>query len=239
MRIGVVSILFLFGWQLAVAQQDSLRFNAIVEAKANHQSGNLNQFGGLVLLNLTLADSTWYGRLAGNYTFAKIEGFTVLNDFWVFTHLKYQHSKRFYPTAMVYSGFAKSFGIESAQLMGVGGGLNIWQKSQSQFLNLNVISGYATFDYRTNATINGWVTNAFISGNTSLFKKKLDLNWELHTYFLPKDEVHGVQNNLRIGVPITKQLMVSATQQIIYNNHVEPEIERVNTLLFLGLSVKI
>lgn len=236
----IIFILFLMLNVSVNAQKDTLKLNATFNVLGRYQSGNLNEIGGAAVARVSLMNSKWYTRVSGSYNYVEIEKYTVMNDFWSSGLLKYQHTKRIYPITMVYAGFAKSFGIDEAYVAGVGAGVNIVQKSASQYLNINLIGGYSTFNYVNVTDVNDLVTNIFISSNTTLFKSKAEINWEFHGFYHPTStiDITGIQNNIRLALPLSKAIKFTLTHQYLYNSYVDVGISKSNSLLLFGLMIK-
>ena len=208
--------------------------------QGRQQSGNLNQIGGMALVKGSLMNSKWYTGVSGSYNYVEVEEFNAVNDFWSSGLVKYKHLKTVYPLAMVYVGFAKSFGIDEAYVGGIGGGVNIIQKSPNQYFNINVIGGYSTFNYAQVSDVNDLVTNVFIASNTNLFKNKAEINWELHAFYFPKSKIDilGIQNNIRLSLPLTRTIRFTLTHQYLFNSYVDSEISKENSMLLFGVSIK-
>ncbi len=239
LKKGII-ILFLVISQFVIAQKDTLKLHGVFNLQGRYQTGNLNQFSSNLLTKGTLINSKWYVGVSVNYTYAKIEGYNAVNDFWSSGVIKRNHSKNIYPVGIVYSGFAKSFGIVGAYIGGLGVGGNIIKASTKKLLNINLIGGYSRFNYAQVKNVEGIVANIFISSRTKLFKNKIELNWEFHGYYLPNSNLNisGTQNSIRISVPIKKTIKLTAMHQHIYNSYVDTEISKINSMLLFGISIQ-
>ena len=202
------------------------------------QTGNLKQFSTNLILNTKLSNSNFESNINASFQYVKVNDFNVINDFWSYGYFKYHQTKRLYPIGMVYGGFAKSFGINSSFLGGAGLGLNIIQKSPQKFLHLNVIAGYMNFDYFTNVRQEGGVMNAFIQGNTRIINERLNLSWEVHLYKAFNNNLaYGIQNQIRIGIPITKWLEIGISNTVNFNETVDLGKQKLNSMTLVGLKI--
>lgn len=222
------------------AQQDTLKFHGLFNLQGRYQKGNLNQWGGVVLWKGSLANAKWYTAVSASYNYAEVEKFNLVNDFWSNGMVKYQHTRVLYPLAMFYKGFAKSFGIQEAKLGGIGAGINLIQKSPVEYLNVNLIGGYSLFNYTTVPDVRYYVTNIFIASNKELFKGRAAVNWELHAFYIPRpmEKVTGLQNTVRISIPLTKMINFTLTHQYLFNSYVDVHVAKENSMLLVGLMIK-
>ncbi len=221
-----------------MAQKDSIKAHAFVNIQAMLQSGNLNQFGGNIVGKFRVGNKRFDLGLSGNYNHVTVNGFNIINDSWNYSTLKFLQQRRLYPMTMVYYGFGKSFGIRSASVAGVGGGLNISRASPQKYLSLNLVAGYMAFRFEQQMPQEGFVGNLYATGNT-IFKDKLEVNWELHGYYAPIEaDAYGISNFLRLMVPLSKELSLTISNQLIYNQRVELGREQLNSITMLGLGLK-
>lgn len=141
---------------------------------------------------------------------------------------------------MVYFGFAKSFGIDDSNLGGLGVGINIFKGFPKKYLNINTMLGYSKFNYVNVTDVEGMATTVFIAANTTVFKTNMELNWELHAFYLPDENIptRGGKNTIRLSVPIHKGISFTTSHNYVYNSHVDTGISKVNTFLLFGLSFK-
>ena len=236
----IIFILFLGIGISTNAQKDTLKLNGMFNLQGRQQSGNLNQIGGVAVMKVALMNSKWYTGVSGSYNYVEVEEFNVVNDLWSSGLVKYNHKKMVYPLAMTYVGFAKSFGIDEAYVGGAGVGINIIQKSSVKYLNINVIGGYSTFNYAQVSDVSDWVANVYISSNTNLFKNKAAINWEFHAFYFPKTalDIAGIQNNIRLSLPLTKAIRFTLTHQYLYNSYVDVAISKENSMMLFGLMIK-
>lgn len=232
-------VICLFASGAASAQRDTLRFSGLINLQTMMQSGNLNQYGGNMVAKLALSNEHIYTGYSLNYNHVTVEEHNIIDDSWNYGLFRYHHKKTLYPLVMGYHGFAKSFGIDRATVLGLGGGLNIFQRSPIKYLRINLIGAHMLFDYQINPTLEGIGVNVFIEGNTTLFKSDLNLNWEFHAYEnFELTDFYGLQNSLRLSAPISNGLSVTIGHLAVYSEQVDFERKRFNTTGLVGISYK-
>ncbi len=221
------------------AQKDTLHFNAMVNFQTMLQSGNLNQYGGNLNAQLALSNKRIKMQYALSYNYVTVEEFNIIDDSWNYALFKYDHNKLLYPLVMGYHGFAKSFGIDRASVVGAGAGLNIFNRSQFTYLRVNAMLAHLWFDYDINPTIRGTGVNVFVEGNTSISKLPIHLNWEFHAYqHIEQSNVYGFQNTIRLSIPVSKKLSITISQMLVYSEQVDVDRKRFNTTSLMGLALK-
>ncbi|MFT5819582.1 MAG: hypothetical protein ACI8ZM_000807 [Crocinitomix sp.] len=231
-------IYFLFASVTAFSAKDSLKFHAFLDGQIMVQTGNLKQFGSNLILNARISNSKFEFSTNASYQYVKVNDFNVINDFWSYGIFKYHHRKRVYPLIMTYYGFAKSFGIKYSFLSGLGGGINIVQKSPKNFLHANIIVGYMNFDYSLSQRQSGLVLNTFIQANATMFKEYLNIYWEAHAFRALNDsQSYGIQNQIRLGVPITKWLEIGISNTVNYNQTVDLGKQKLNSMTLAGIKL--
>ena len=240
MHTPILTLLLLTVVQLSsLAQKDSLKVKLEFQLQARLQSGNLNQYGGNVGMKLGIQHSKWNTELSASYTYITVEDFNSINDSWNFLSIRKGHNNRFYPTALTYYGFAKSFGIDQSVAQELGVGVNLVNKSKHDYLRFNALAGYMEFDYQSISTVSTSTINTFVQANSRIVEDKLVLHWELHAYNALKNSTfYGFQNKVLIGFPVSKRLMITLTSQQIYNQTVDVGKKQLNTLSLFGVQLR-
>ena len=190
----------------------------------------------MALLNAT--KKQWSGTLSASYQYVRVEGFTVVHDWWNYALLKRGYTKRLHPVGMLYYGAAKSFGMERALVGGVGVGLNVVRKSPVKFVRINTIVGYLNFNYSINSSVEGAVLNSFLNASWPL-GKQAQLNLQTHGYLAPNEsDVYGFQNTVQLAFPITRQVSATLSHMLVYSERVDEGKEQLNTTLLAGILLR-
>ena len=222
----------------AQTEADSLQLNGMLRAQFMLQSGNLNQVGGNGMALLNATRKQWSGTLSTAYQYVRVEGFTVVNDWWSYALAKRSYTRRVHPIGMAYYGFANSFGINSATVGGAGVGLQLLAASPTKFVRLNTIGGYMHFDYSTAEDATGAVANTFLNASWPVGKHTI-LGWQTHAYWVPAfEDVYGFQNSVQLALPLTKRLNFTVSHLLVYSQRVDAGKEQLNTTLLAGLMLR-
>lgn len=238
LKIGLLGVLIVAFFRVT-GQKDSLVFHGFGSARGMFQTGNLEQYGGNAIAKLSLENSKWYGGVSMSYNHVTVHRNNIINDAWSYLVLKRSPLKSFYPLTMVYSGFAKSFGIKRAIVTGIGGGWNIIRKAPKKFLELNIIGGYGDFNYRQTTAVKEALINVFVLGNTTLIKDKINGRLEFHGYYAPwNNTFFGFQQEVVLAFPIYKSWSITASHLMIYSQTVDVGKMQMNTMSLLGIQFK-
>lgn len=199
------------------------------------QTGNLNQLALNPAANLSISQRKFDLDLRGYYQFLRVNGFTAISDFWTSAANRYQPTQRFFPLIAANYGFAKSYKIDHSLLLGTGFGVNLYAPTATSFFRLQFFAGYMNFQFESREP---HTTPALGSAAMLTFplQERVNISWELHTYYSGKDsQFWGANNQLMIHFKVLKSLSINLNHSTIFNKKTVENIKNTNTLLLFGI----
>ena len=238
-RTIIISLLFVQFSVQGFCQKDTVRVKGMIGIKVILQSGNLNQFGFNSNGYLEAGNDLFEAGIFANYGYATINKFNRINDSWNYGILKFMPKNRVYPIGKITTIHAKSFGINSALIGGIGGGVNIIERTPIKRLELNLVTGYGRFDYFVNDNVDGLAFNAYFRAERKILEGKLILDWIFHSYLFPNEQnFFGISSNFRATVSVVKGFGLTFSNLTRYSQVVDTFQKRLNSTTLIGISYK-
>ena len=219
----------------AFSQTDTLTISSEIGLRGRWQTGNLNQLALNPTAHLLFSKKAFQAEVKGIYQFLRVEGFTIISDFWINGMVQLVPHKRIYPLITTNYGFAKSYKIGHSLLVGGGLGINLYQKSPRSFLQVNAFAGYMDLQFENEPRLSAPSLGTLLKAAVPI-ADRIHLSWELQTYHPDFNrEYWGANNIVRLHFQVVKNLSLTASHHTIFNNKAITGIQKTNTLMLFGL----
>lgn len=221
------------------AQGDSLSRSVNLSLMGQHQSGNLNSISLNPRAQIRFQSPDFSADLESSYQLLRVEGFTMVSDFW--TEGLYQRAarKKFFPALALVSGFAKSYDLQSSLHLSAGMGFNVLKWKPNEFLQVHALVGYLRFEFNdipahSTAALGLALRASFPVSKTS------SLSWKLKTYHsLSNKNFVGGDNLFLYHISIGQSFGLRLSHNIIFNNQTGAQISRINSVFLFGFDFKL
>lgn len=238
-RITILILLFALLSIFGYGQKDTVWVEGMFGGQGILQTGNISQFGFNLNGNFETGNDLFEVNIFTNYAYAEVNKINRINDSWNYSVFKLFAKKRVYPATKITAVHAKSFGITSAFIGGIGGGINIIERTSQKRFELNLTAGYGRFDYFVNDRTDGLILNAYVRGDTRFLKDNLILDWIFHGYAFPAEQnFFGISTNFQMTMPISKRFGLTFSNLIRYSQVVDSLQKRLNTTTSVGIKFK-
>lgn len=222
---------------VVIAQTDSLRINGEIGVRGKWQTGNFAQFVINPNGRITFEKKRTRLEVQANYEFLKVNRGSLINDFWSYGIYQYRSDRTIFPMAMTHYGFAQAYAIDESLIGGLGAGINLIQKNEHHYIQLNIFTGYLNLKYENTPVHESAGLGSYVKFKFPLKKDLFYCLLDSHAYVsLKNGDNHSFNSRLILLFQLIKNIGINMTYSLVYNNNNPSVVEKTNGKLVFGLN---